>query len=435
MATLVVVHHPDKFPRYLEDKSLSWKAVGIMAYIMRKGNQENIRLFDEIPRESSDSSRTAVASALKELKAKRYYVKIQTKKKTKDDNKVHFYHLFSSRPSRKPISDNDLSMFRELLRRQPKSIVHVHYLAKSLFSGAMTFIHNNLITNPILIRSNSFLLRKKELTRPPVARASLYRSLSGVDKKNVDRLFQLWCDKIKNHSAKKASKTYQESLEALSRKYLSLNKKGKNKPGYYILRESINTYAALISDNSVAFHKYRTTPWHVGLNEFFRFGSYTRKHLRGKEYDGAYGRALDNIMQARGWFSECRRGLDYCLNKYGSFKKAKHPEVAEAVEEFFLGMGAGMGEAAAKKYSARAADNFMQWWEEAKGKLRTADPMDEKYPLRFLKRHIFKMIDNNYIRKGKDIELRWLTERFFTKEVKSYLEQMHIWQKPGPRLY
>ena len=56
--------------RILEDKKLSWKAKGILAYCMSKPENWEIRITDLVNKSSDGES--AVRSAIKELQEKKY---------------------------------------------------------------------------------------------------------------------------------------------------------------------------------------------------------------------------------------------------------------------------------------------------------------------------------------------------------------------------
>jgi hypothetical protein len=67
------------------------------------------------------------------------------------------------------------------------------------------------------------------------------------------------------------------------------------------------------------------SPHRVGLDEFFKFSSYTQSVVDGFRPPMA-------MCGLTGWFDECSKGADYLYKKYARVRKTKNTDVARILE-------------------------------------------------------------------------------------------------------
>ena len=226
-------------------------------------------------------------------------------------------------------------------------------------------------------------------------------------------LIKFWQKNLKHH--KEDSETFNRGKEALERKYIRLNSKTnrleiktRKKRKSFAYREilaAMEIYKNLLEAKSII----KQWPFYVGLNEFFGFNSYSQKVL----FDKLTGKAAEVVLIGS-WFNECRKGSDYCIEKYSSAKYHK-------------GIVIGLATFTNTKdlYNTqlvRAADAFYNFHTKHSGQLTLPDKLDEKYATRFLE-YLFQFVNSKFgNRRFKPYIV--LNHDFLNVEFKEYLQDM-----------
>lgn len=215
----------------------------------------------------------------------------------------------------------------------------------------------------------------------------------------VQTLFNFWQDlKIVNH---KKSKTRDNALQNLNIKL--------QKYSLQEIKSAMQTYKDLL-DNPYNILKLKS-PYKVGLNEFFKFGSYTKDTIV---------KSYEKLSGVKSWFDECMKGEDY-LEKYDCTKKDEYPNVTKKLKKEYSRVISHLPESlsALEENSFRkAASLLVEFIKKNKRKLNV--PLsDKRNPVMFVQ-YVFEFFERKKI---DDANPGWLCSDFFYTSFEAWLKK------------
>jgi hypothetical protein len=339
--------------KYLEDKSLSWKAKGLISFFSRTSKLKNFTI-DSLVNISKDN-RISLTSGIKELIAKKYLYRFRYTIKKKGRVFNYIYICFGSSNV-----FND-KQFKEIKRVLSSGFVNAEKLHSNII---LEYIHDNTLSSISL----DILLAKNINAR------------LSYQNDELKILQNLWTTEIREHD--KSSNAWQigcdrleKRFNRLSRKNLNILVRGKKSETFEIISSAIKIYGELLrSSDTVLKNK---SPWYVGFGEFFAFSNYTKEFVvdRGTSI-------VRKLVGVSSWFDECSKGLSYCMDKYSYKIKSPYPKL---VEKLRRELRLDIVSAREENILIRGSIYYQEFFDKNKSKLNLSNKADERYAIRTIK--------------------------------------------------